>query len=125
MNPYQFSRNLLALACTCLVLAACQTTQSGASNAQSSQSEGQLVVHRAANLGGALILSIDGGKQTDLRVGDTYNGSLAPGRHIVSIIPAPNEQNQAASSVTLMVVKGQTYSFTAAWQGGQVALVKD
>ncbi len=83
------------------------------------------MVHRAPNLGGGLIITIDGGKSTDIRVGDTYDGYLTPGRHVVSVTPAPNEQNQAASSVTLMVEEGKSYSFTAAFRGELVTLVED
>lgn len=82
-------------------------------------------MHRAANLGTGLILSVDGAKVAEVRVGDSYDGYLAPGRHVVSVIPAPNEVNQAAASVTLMVQPGQTYSFTAARQGDLVVLTKD
>ncbi len=80
---------------------------------------------RAPNLGIGLILSIDGAKGANIRVGDTYDGYLTPGRHVVSVVPVPNQEHQAASSVTLMVVKGETYSFTAARRGGLVVLVKN
>ena len=60
MNPCHFGRTLMILACACLALSACETTPSGASNAASSQSGGRLVVHRQADLGVDLVLSIDG-----------------------------------------------------------------
>lgn len=83
------------------------------------------MVHRAPDLGTGLVLTIDGAKGADIRVGDTYDGYLAPGRHVISVLPAPNEDNQAAASVTLTVVNGETSSYTAARRGGLVALVKD
>ena len=134
MNRYQFSRNLcgLACACACLALAACETSQPAASSQQpnvastaNSKSDGRLVVHRQADLGVGLVLSVDGARVAEVRVGDTYNGYLAPGRHVVTVIPAPNQLNQAAASATVSVVSGQTYSFTAARQGDMVVLVKD
>jgi hypothetical protein len=124
MNPYYFFRNLLILGCACLGIAACQTGQSTASNPASSQGGGHLVVHRAPSLGGGLIVKIDGGNSTDLRVGDTLNRDLTPGQHVVSVVPAPNEQNQAPSSVTVTVVEGQTYNFTAVVRGGLITLIK-
>ncbi len=128
MNRYQLSKNLLTVVGACLVLAACGTNppagSGNATSATSNKSGGHLIVQRSANLATGLILSIDGAK-SDLRVGDTYDGYLAPGRHVVSVIPAPNEVNQAAASVTLMVENGQTYSFTAARKGDQVVLAKD
>ena len=125
MNPYHFGRNLVILACACLALAACETTPSAASNAAISQSGGRLIVHRQADLGVDLVLSIDGKETATVRVADTYNGYLAPGRHVISVIPAPNQQNQSASAATLMVEIGKTYSFIAVRQGGNVALVKE
>ena len=83
------------------------------------------MVHRQADLGVGLLISVDGARVAEVRVGDTYNGSLTPGRHVVTALPAPNQLNQAAASVTVSVVSGQTYSFTAARQGDMVVLVKD
>jgi hypothetical protein len=83
------------------------------------------VVHRQADLGVGLILSVDGAKVAEVRVGDTYTGSLTPGRHVVTALPVPNQVNQAAASMTVSVVSGQTYSFTAVRQGEMVVLVKD
>ena len=133
MNQYQFSRNLcgVACACACLALAACETSQPAASSQQpnvartDSKNGGHLVVHRQADLGVGLILSVDGARVAEVRVGDTYNGYLPPGRHVVTVIPVPNQLNQAAASATVSVVSGQTYSFTAARQGDMVVLVKD
>ena len=82
-------------------------------------------MHRAANLGTGLILSVDGARVAEVRVGDTYDGYLTPGRHVVTAMPVPNDVNQAAASVTLVVTSGQTYSFTAARQGDLVVLTKD
>ena len=99
--------------------------QPNAASTGNSKSGGHLVVNRAANLGTGLILSVDGARVADVRVGDTYNGYLTPGRHVVTAIPVPNDVNQAAASATLSVASGQTYSFTAARQGDLVVLVKD
>jgi len=99
--------------------------QPNAASAASSKTGGRLVVHREPSLGTGLILSIDGAKVADVRVGDTYEGYLTPGQHVLTAVPAPNQVNQAPASVTLVVITGQTYSFTAARQGDLVALVKD
>ncbi len=125
MKPIILSRNLLALACACLALAACQTNQSGATNAPSSQSGGRLIVHRQADLGVDLLLSIDGKKAGVVRVADTYNGSLTAGQHVISIMPVPNLADQAASTATLMVETGKTYSFIAVRKGTPIVLVKE
>jgi hypothetical protein len=130
MNPYKFSRNLLGVACACLALASCQTnqptgTQGTEMSTASNKSGGHFILHRQADLGIGLVLQIDGGEKQTVRVADTFDTYLAPGQHVISVIPSPNEQNQAASTATLMVENGKTYSFTAIRQGGNVVLVKD
>ena len=129
MNRYQFSRKLLGVACVCLFLAACETNQSGGTNmhagAMSNQSGGRLIVHRAPNMGAGLILSVDGVRVATIRYGNTYDGYLTPGRHVVSAVPAPNQVRQAPASVTLTVENGQTYSYTASRQGDFVVFTKD
>src|SRR4051812_5013172 len=123
MNPRQIARNLLTVLGACLVLSACQTNQPASTAA--SGSGGHLTIHRAANLGTGLIIWIDGGSKVTLRPADTFNTNLAPGQHTINVIPSPNEENQAASKLTLMVEDGKTYSFTASRTGDVVALTRD
>ena len=69
-----------------------------------------------------LDVKIDGAKVGALSVGQTYRGTLSPGKHLVSVILRPNQLNLPPTKKTLTVVKGQTYMLTAMWQGQTVVL---
>jgi hypothetical protein len=70
-----------------------------------------------------LDVSIDGARVGGLSMGETYRGPLSPGQHVISVILRPNELNLPPTKKTLTVVKGQTYTFTAMWQGQTVVLL--
>ncbi len=116
----------LVVALMCAAVAGCQSdgTTSGSAPAVATNNDaGRLIIHRAANLAEVLIVSIDGAKVSELRVGDTYTGSLAPGQHTLSVTLAPNQLNLAPTVKHLTVGKGQTYSFTAAWKAETLVLL--
>ena len=133
MNRTNSVRNLLGLACACLVLAACETNQSGASTSQtsgttaaSSKSGGHLIVHRLPTVDAALLtLTLDGAQVANLELGRTYDAYVSPGRHVLTAVPTPNLSDQAPASVTFTVENGKTYSFTARRRGDNVVLVKE
>jgi len=86
---------------------------------------GRLVIGRMATLGTWLNLnvSIDGKQVGTLSRGQAYNGSLSAGPHVVSVIPEPNARDLAPAQKHITVQKGQTYTFTAAWQGDVLVLL--
>ena len=69
-----------------------------------------------------LNVSIDGKPVGDVSPGQTYNGSLSPGVHVVSVLLQPNELNLSPTTKRITVEKGQTYTYTAMWQGDSVVL---
>ena len=69
-----------------------------------------------------LDVSIDGVKKGSFAEGETYTGALSPGQHVISVILRPNQLNLSPTKKTLTVAKGQTYTFTAMWQGEAVVL---
>ena len=69
-----------------------------------------------------LNVSIDGKPVGDVPPGQTYNGSLSPGAHVVSVLLQPNELNLSPTTKRITVEKGQTYTYTAMWQGDSVVL---
>ena len=85
---------------------------------------GRLVIHRAASLGPDLIIdvNVDGATVGTIRISQSYTGSLSPGKHVVSATLHPKQANLSASSKTLMVESGKTYTFTAKWQSQSVVL---
>ena len=134
MNRYSSIKTLLGLASACLVLAACETNQSGMSNVPSSgagaagsKSGGHLIVRRIADLGSwmGVDLSVDGKHIATLVEGQAYDGYLPPGQHVLTAVPDPNRNDQAPFSVTLMVKNGQVHSFTARWQNEKMILKED
>ena len=88
---------------------------------------GRLMVKRVANFGDriSLSLSIDGKEVSRLGEGQSYDGSLSPGRHIISATVVPNLVYSPVWRKEVSVQSGQTYSFTAIWQGQKMVLVKD
>jgi hypothetical protein len=122
---------LLICALACAGLSGCETSGTAAPGATASvaapagQGAAQLVIRRAPNMGTGLFLdvSIDGARVGALSMGETYRGSLSPGRHVVSVILRPNQLNLPPTKKTLTAVKGQTYTLTAMWQGQTVVLL--
>jgi len=117
---------VLVVALMCAAVVGCQngsTTSGSATTAATNSDSGRLIIHRAANLAETLIVSIDGTKVSELAVGNTYTGSLAPGAHVLSVILEPNQLNLKPTVKHLTVEKGQTYTFTAAWKGDTFVLL--
>ena len=79
----------------------------------------RLVIRRIPNLGYDVIVQlwIDGEPATAIGYGQTYEGFLAPGRHILSVLPAPNPLWRMPWQLTLDARSGQTYTFTAMGDG--------
>jgi len=121
MNRKNSIRNVVALACACLALTVCQTY------AGDNKAGGHLIVHRIANFGEDLVLtlSVDGAHLADVGDGTTYDGYLPPGRNVLPPMAAPGSGDQQPSPLTLTVEDGKTYSYTARWEGSNVVLSKD
>ena len=120
--------SLIVIALSVAIFSGCGTTGSS-SNAttttMANANSGRLVINRAANMGSALFLnvSIDGKHVGSFGEGQGYNGSLSEGPHVVSVILEPNQLNLAPTKKSITVKKGQTYTFTAMWQGDSVVLL--
>jgi len=106
MRTYRYSsRNALLLLVVWLsfnVYATCQAMSSdmqsvraaaagGSDLVQPVQGAARLVVRRGPNLGAnvAVRLWVDGAQVGTIGYGHTYQGSLAPGRHILLVQPSP------------------------------------
>ncbi len=128
-NYCSYAFLIVALGFTIFV--GCETTGGGASSSTSSAStmasadSGRLVIKRVANIGTALVLnvSIDGKFVASVGEGRTYKGSMSAGPHIVSVILEPNAMNLAPTQKRITVQKGQTYTFTATWDGNVLGLL--
>lgn len=125
------SYSLLIVGLGFTIFSGCETTSTGASSSTSpastvaSAQSGRLVIRRVANIGTGLVLnvSVDGRHVASVSEGQTYNGSLSAGSHVVSVILEPNAMNLAPTQKRITVQKGQTYTFTATWDGNVLALL--
>jgi hypothetical protein len=84
----------------------------------------RLVIWRLADLGNSIWvdLSIDGVPVASIGYGETYEGFLAPGRHVLSVLSAPDPKWPTPWQVILDVRPGQTYAFTAISDSGKLIL---
>jgi hypothetical protein len=116
---------ILSLACACLIAAGC-TTQPGAATAPPPNS-GQVLIYRVANFGSnlSLVVSVDGKDVGSFTEGRNYSGYLPAGQHRITARVDPNPGGKGPARKTLTVQAGQTYSYTAAWSGQNLVLVKN
>jgi hypothetical protein len=116
---------IVSLACACLILTGCATTQPGAASAP--PNSGHLIIYRVANFGSnlSLVVSVDGKDVGSFTEGSNYDGYLPAGQHVVAIRIDPNPGGKRPGRKTLTVKAGQTYSYTAAWSGESLVLVKN
>jgi hypothetical protein len=116
----------LGLVCACLISAGCATNQPGAATAPPPNS-GHLLVYRVANFGTdlSLILSVDGKDVGSFPEGQKYDGYLSAGQHRLTARVDPNRTGARPGRKNLTVQAGQTYSYTAAWSGENLVLVKN
>jgi hypothetical protein len=126
MKKYASIIHILSLACACLISVGCATTQPGAATAPPPNS-GHLIVTRAANFGTdlGLVLSIDGKDVGSFTEGRSYSGYLPAGQHVIIARVDPNPGGKRPGRKTLTVQTGQTYSYTAAWSGENLVLVRN
>lgn len=126
-----YSCVLLIAALACAGFSGCETSGTAAPGAtasvasSASQGGAQLIIRRSPNMGAGLFLDvkIDGTRVAALSMGQKYRGALSPGQHVISVLLRPNQLNLAPTIKTLTVTKGQTYDFTAMWQGQTVVLL--
>jgi len=113
--------HLIEVACACLILLGPALIFAG------DKSGGHVIVNRVANFGTDLSLSVsvDGSEVANLVEGRNYDGYLPPGKHVISAVVSPNNEDSHPGNVTINVKEGETYSFTAVWQGQDLALVNN
>ena len=126
MKKYASIIHILSLACACLISVGCATNQPGAATAPPPNS-GHLIVTRVANFGSdlSLVLSVDGKDVGSFPEGRNYDGYLPAGPHVLTARVDPFQAGKRPGRKTLTVQAGQTYSYTAAWSGGNLVLVKN
>jgi hypothetical protein len=126
MKTYNPIIYFLSLACAGLILNACETTGTGAASAPPPNS-GHLLIYRVANFGEdvGLVVSVDGKDAGTFGEGANYSGYLPAGQHHITVRAEPTRGGVGPGRKTLNVVAGQTYSYTAAWSGGNLKLMRN
>ena len=124
MKTYTSIIHILSLACACLITAVC-ATQPGAATAP--PNSGHVLIYRVANFGTdlSLVVSVDGKDVGSFTEGRNYDGYLSAGQHRLTARVDPNRAGTGPARKTLTVQAGQTYSYTAAWSGEKLVLVKN
>ena len=124
MKRYSSAIHILSLACACLISAGCATNLE---TAPPPTNAGHLLVYRVANFGTdlSLVLSVDGKDVASLTEGRNYDGYLSAGQHVLIARVDPNRTGARPARKTLTAKAGQTYSYTAAWSGGNLVLVRN
>ena len=124
MKRYTSIIHIVIAACACLIFAGCATNQATAPIPPNS---GHLLINRVANFGSnlSLVVFVDGKNVGGFTEGRSYSGYLAAGQHSISVQVDPNPAGKRPGHKTLTVQAGQTYSYTAAWSGQSLVLVKN
>ena len=116
---------ILSLACACLIAAGCATQPGGATAPP--PNSGHVLIYRVANFGTdlSLVVSVDGKDVGRFTEGRNYSGYLPAGQHRLTVRVDPNRTGARPGRKTLTVQAGQTYSYTAAWSGQKLVLVRN
>ena len=126
MKTYNPIIYIFSLACACLILVGCETTQQTAT-APPPPNSARLLVNRVANFGSdlSLVLSVDGKDVGSFSEGRSYSGYLSPGQHVIVARVDPNQGGTGPARQTINAKAGQTYSFTASPSGANMTLVRN
>src|SRR5689334_6312059 len=110
---------LLIVAMAYFTFSGCETTNMGPS-----RSMANLTVRRGPKFGAKQVLAVivDGARVASVTEGQAYNGTLPPGQHVISVSPSGPYRGTLPKK-TIMAEAGQTYSFTATWQGKHLDLL--
>jgi hypothetical protein len=70
-------------------------------------------------------VSVDGKDVGSFTEGRNYSGYLPAGQHVITARVDPYQAGKRPGRKTITVQAGQTYSYTAAWSGGNLVLVRN
>ena len=124
MKRYSSIIYILSLACAGLIFTGCATNHATAPIPANS---GHVIIARVANFGEniGLVVSVDGKDVGSFSEGRSYSGYLSAGQHVITVRADPRQPGARPGKKTVTVQAGHTYSYTAAWSGGNLVLVRN
>ena len=124
MKRYSSIIYIVSLACAGLIFTGCATNQAAAPIPPNS---GHLLINRVANFGSdlSLVVSVDGKDVGSFTEGRSYSGYVPAGQHVLTARVDPNRTGTRPGKKTVTVQAGHTYSYTGAWSGGNLVLVRN
>jgi hypothetical protein len=124
MKRYSSIIYIVSLACAGLIFTGCATNQATAPIPANS---GHVIISRVANFGEniGLVVSVDGKDVGSFSEGRSYSGYLSAGQHVITVRGDPRQPGARPGKKTVTVQAGHTYSYTAAWSGGNLVLVRN
>ena len=127
MKKYSSIIHMLSLACAYLIFTGCAANQGGLGTAPIPANSGHLIVTRVANFGEnlGLVVSVDGKDVGSFTEGRSYSGYLPAGQHVITARAEPHQPGARPGRKTVTIQAGHTYSYTAAWSGGNLVLVRN
>ncbi len=124
MKKYSSIIHIVSLACAGLIFTGCATNQATAPIPANS---GHVLIYRVPNFGSdlSLTVSVDGKDVGSFTEGRNYSGYLPAGQHVIIARVDPYQAGKGPARKTITVQAGHTYSYTAAWSGGNLVLVRN
>jgi hypothetical protein len=124
MKRYSSIIYIVGLACAGVIFTGCATNQATGPIPPNS---GQVLIYRVPNFGSglSLVVSVDGKDVGSFTEGRTYSGYLPAGQHVIIARVEPYQGGKGPARKTITVQAGHTYSYTAAWSGGNLVLVRN
>jgi len=124
MKRYNLIVCIVGLAWAGLIFTGCATNQATAPIPANS---GHVIITRVANFGEnlGLVVSVDGKDVGSFTEGRSYSGYLSAGQHVITVRGDPRQPGALPGKKTVTVQAGHTYSYTAAWSGGNMVLVRN
>jgi hypothetical protein len=110
---------VLAITCLLGVAGSAEASERATFGARSSTGTARLTVYRIPNIGKRVIvhLYVDDVVAGLIGYGQTYEGFLTPGRHVLSTLATPDPTWWERPPTIVDVRSGQTYKFTAMGNG--------
>ena len=127
MKKSYSNRTMLGLLCAAALLIGTITQSAFAAAPAAAAGEGHLTITRSPKLGTGttVMVMVDGKKVGTVSSGTRFNSSIPAGRHTLTVRFEPISNAEKPANLTFDVAAGQTYSYVATIQHGDITLQKN